>query len=110
MSICRRALFVALDKWIWLRGESVGHDESEPLFLPILKGKAVTGGRIVLRRLTDQSVMDILLRRAKQVGLKKTSPHDFRRTFISRSARRGRRHCDRAENGRTFQRFYHCAL
>lgn len=74
---------VALEKWIWLRGESVGHEEDGPLFLPVLKGKAATGGRIVLRRLTDQSVMDILLRRAKQAGLKKTSPHDFRRTFIS---------------------------
>ena len=74
---------VALDKWIWLRGENVGHDENEPLFLPVLKGKSAVGGRIVLRRLTDQSVMDILLRRAKQAGLKKTSPHDFRRTFIS---------------------------
>ncbi len=74
---------VALEKWIWLRGESVGHEEEGPLFLPVLKGKAVSGGRIVLRRLTDQSVMDILLRRAKQAGLKKTSPHDFRRTFIS---------------------------
>lgn len=73
----------ALEKWLWLRGESVGHDESEPLFLPVLKGKRAVGGRIVLRRLTDQSVMDILLRRAKEAGLKKTSPHDFRRTFIS---------------------------
>ena len=73
----------AIERWIWLRGESVGHEENEPLFLPVLKGKAASGGRIVLRRLTDQSVMDILLRRAKQAGLKKTSPHDFRRTFIS---------------------------
>ena len=74
---------IALEKWLWLRGETVGHGEEGPLFLPILKGKDVMGGRIVLRRLTDQSVMDILLRRAKQAGLKKTSPHDFRRTFIS---------------------------
>ena len=74
---------VALEKWIWLRGENVGHGENEPLFLPVLKGKAAIGGRVVLRRLSDQSVMDILLRRAKQAGLKKTSPHDFRRTFIS---------------------------
>jgi site-specific recombinase XerD len=73
----------ALDKWIWLRGETVGHEEDGPLFLPVLKGKASVGGRIVLRRLCDQSVMDILLRRAGQAGLKKTSPHDFRRTFIS---------------------------
>ncbi len=73
----------ALDRWISLRGEAVGRENNEPLFLPVLKGKTVTGGRIVLRRLSDQSVMDILLRRAKEAGLKKTSPHDFRRTFIS---------------------------
>jgi integrase/recombinase XerD len=72
-----------LEKWLWLRGEEVGREENAPLFLPILKGKGPSGGRIVLRRLTDQSVMDILLRRARQAGLKKTSPHDFRRTFIS---------------------------
>ena len=73
---------VALKKWLRLRGEAVG-DEDGPLFLPVLKGKSAMGGRIVLRRLSDQAVMDILLRRAKQAGLQKTSPHDFRRTFIS---------------------------
>lgn len=72
-----------MEKWLWLRGENVGYEESGPLFLPVLKGKSSVGGRIVLRRLSDQAVMDILLRRAKQAGLKKTSPHDFRRTFIS---------------------------
>lgn len=74
---------IALDAWMALRGDTVGSEDNGPLFLPVLKGKGVAGGRIVLRRLTDQSVMDILLRRAKQAGLKKTSPHDFRRTFIS---------------------------
>lgn len=72
----------ALDKWIGLRGEAVGSEDG-PLFLPVLKGRAAPGGRIVLRRLSDQAVMDILLRRARQAGLQKTSPHDFRRTFIS---------------------------
>lgn len=74
---------IALEKWLEWRGQSVGQSESEPLFLPVLKGKDALGGRIVLRRLTDQSVMDILLRRAAQAGIKKVSPHDFRRTFIS---------------------------
>jgi site-specific recombinase XerD len=73
----------ALDRWVFVRCESIGYEESGPLFVPVLKGTAASGGRIVLRRLTDQSVMDILLRRAAQAGLKKTSPHDFRRTFIS---------------------------
>jgi len=73
----------ALDRWLWLRQQSVGSEDDEPIFLPILKGQNAAGGRIVLRRLSDQSVMHILLLRAKQAGLKKTSPHDFRRTFIS---------------------------
>lgn len=73
----------ALEKWLWVRGESVGSEADRPLFLPVLKGNAAWGGRIVLRRLSDQSVMDILLRRARQAGLQQTSPHDFRRTFIS---------------------------
>jgi len=73
----------ALVTWLSWRQGAVGSDGKEPLFLPILKGHAEGGGRIVLRRLSDQAVMDILLRRAKQAGLQKTSPHDFRRTFIS---------------------------
>lgn len=35
------------------------------------------------QRLTDQSVLTILSRRAKRTGLMKPSSHDFRRTFIS---------------------------
>jgi len=73
----------ALVTWLARRHEAVGSEERGPLFLPVLKGRAEGGGRIVLRRLSDQAVMDILLRRAKQAGLPKTSPHDFRRTFIS---------------------------
>lgn len=69
---------IALERWMLLRGTIDG-----PLFVAVGKGKPPTGGRIGNRRLVDQTVMDVLLRRAKQVGLKKTSPHDFRRTFIS---------------------------
>jgi site-specific recombinase XerD len=74
---------IALERWLFVRGEAVGIEENQPLFLPVLKGKQAVGGRIVLRRLTDQSVMHILLHRARLAGLAKTSPHDFRRTFIS---------------------------
>ena len=73
----------ALDNWLDMREQSVGNADDGPIFLPILKGKSAAGGRIVLRRLSDQSVMHILLGRAKGAGLQKTSPHDFRRTFIS---------------------------
>lgn len=63
----------ALVAWLFLRGEVDG-----PLFLPIRKG-----GTIVHRRLDNQSVFDILRKRAKEAGVKEVSPHDFRRTFIS---------------------------
>jgi integrase len=67
----------ALDSWLVLRKAATGSDAG-PLFLPMSKS-----GRIVARRLNDQAVMDILLKRAGQAGIKNVSPHDFRRTFIS---------------------------
>ena len=36
-----------------------------------------------LRRMSDQAVLYILRRRAKQAGVAAFSPHDLRRTFIS---------------------------
>jgi integrase/recombinase XerD len=69
---------VALERWLLLRGGFEG-----PLFVSVGKGVPPKGGKIGSTRLVDQTVMDILLKRARQAGLKKTSPHDFRRTFIS---------------------------
>lgn len=46
--------------------------------MPLLKG-----GKLVMRRLNNQAVMDVLLRRAAQAGIVNVSPHDFRRSFIS---------------------------
>ncbi len=66
----------ALDAWAARRVQAHGNDG--PLFLPLTKG-----GRILARRLNDQAVMDILLKRAEQAGVQNVSPHDFRRTFIS---------------------------
>lgn len=75
----------ALDKWIELRGQAEALDAqagrpeaSGALFLPVTKG-----GRIIARRLNNQTVLDVLLRRAKAAGVKNVSPHDLRRTFIS---------------------------
>ena len=62
----------AIERWLSFRGEAEG-----PLFCPIVKG-----GRIAIRRMTDQAVLYILQRRAKEVGAKTFSPHDIRRTFI----------------------------
>ena len=63
----------ALAVWLQLRGSEAG-----PLFWPVLKS-----GRLVHRRLTDQAILTLLIRRAKRAGVKHCSPHDFRRTFIS---------------------------
>ncbi len=62
----------ALADWISYRG-----DEEGPLLCPILKS-----GRVVVRRMSPQTVYDVLKRREKELGAKGFSPHDFRRTFV----------------------------
>jgi site-specific recombinase XerD len=62
----------ALNDWLAIRGKGEG-----ALFMAINKG-----GNIQPGRLTDQSVYDMLLRRAIQAGIEPLSPHDLRRTFI----------------------------
>jgi site-specific recombinase XerD len=62
----------ALSDWLLFRGTTPG-----PLFCHINKG-----GRIVLRRLADQAVFDILTKRLQEAGVARCSPHDMRRTFI----------------------------
>ena len=64
----------AITAWVSVRGSSPG-----PLFLPTRKG-----GKVLLeRRLTAQSVLDILRKLAKRANVAQFSPHDLRRTFIS---------------------------
>ena len=62
----------ALGDWLRVRGSEAG-----PLFWPVHKG-----GDLVRRRLSHQSIYDILRARAREAGVKDLSPHDFRRTFI----------------------------
>ena len=62
-----------LERWINVRG-------IEPGSLLCHVNKA---GRVVVRRLTSQSVLFLLEKRATEAGVKAFSPHDFRRTFIS---------------------------
>jgi site-specific recombinase XerD len=63
----------ALNDWLVARGGDPG-----PLFCRINKG-----GRITIRRLTDQAVLHVLKKRAVQAGVASFSPHDLRRSFIS---------------------------
>ncbi len=63
----------ALAHWLAVRGTAAG-----PLLGPVNKG-----GRITIRRLSDQAVLGALQKRAKQAMVKPFSPHDLRRTFIS---------------------------
>jgi integrase len=69
--------------WVILRGEEPG-----ALFLPVNKGGAIVrartdpDGEFVPARLSDQAVYDIVRRRLREAGVKKLSPHDFRKTFI----------------------------
>jgi integrase len=63
----------ALGDWIRVRGGDPG-----PLFCRVNKG-----GRITMRRMTDQAVLHILHRRATEAGVSPFSPHDLRRSFIS---------------------------
>jgi site-specific recombinase XerD len=65
----------ALDAWLAVRGSEPG-----PLLLPVAKG-----GRIdPSRRLTDQAVYDRLEHLRELAGVARFSPHDLRRTFVSR--------------------------
>jgi len=63
----------AIAAWLTVRGPEPG-----PLFVPVDKA-----GRIVLRRLTAESVFDRLAYLAKRAGVQRFSPHDMRRWFIS---------------------------
>src|SRR5439155_1305069 len=63
----------AIAAWLTVRGPEPG-----PLFVPVDKA-----GRIVLRRLTAESVFDRLAYLAKRAGVQRFSPRDMRRSFIS---------------------------
>ncbi len=59
--------------WLTFRGDSAG-----PLYVPVNKG-----GRIHSHRMTEQAIYNVLQKRAREAGLKRFSPHDLRRSFIS---------------------------
>jgi integrase/recombinase XerD len=61
---------VALDDWLTLRGDTPG-----PIFSSTTKAGAT---------ITDQAVLVILRKRAKEAGVAAFTPHDLRRTMITR--------------------------
>lgn len=65
----------ALMNWLELRGKDAG-----PLFFSVKRGGNLRHGR----RLSPQSIYYLLKVRAKRAGVKPFTPHDLRRTFVSR--------------------------
>ncbi len=63
----------ALRDWLKVRG-----NESGPLFAAINRGNNLVPGK----SMTPQGIYYLLKSRAKRAGVKKFSPHDFRRTFV----------------------------
>lgn len=75
----------AINAWVDLRGSSEG-----ALLLPVNKGGRIIHEREEAKldthrlpaRMSDQAIYDVVRRRQKEAGVKKLSPHDFRKTFI----------------------------
>lgn len=63
----------AMADWLAMRGEDPG-----ALFWPINKG-----GALQKRRMTNQAIYNMLIKRGAEAGVKDFSPHDMRRTFVS---------------------------
>ena len=63
----------ALRDWLAIRGDAPG-----PLFLRINKA-----GRIADAGMTPQAIYNMLNKRATSAGVKRFSPHDLRRSFVS---------------------------
>ena len=64
---------MAVEDWLVVRGKSPG-----ALLCPV-----DLTGRITRRRMSDQVVMNVLIKRAKEADIERAAPHDLRRTFIS---------------------------
>lgn len=65
----------ALVTWLEIRGKDAG-----PLFVPLKRGGNLLHGR----RLSPQSIYYLLKVRARKAGVKPFTPHDLRRTFVSK--------------------------
>jgi integrase len=63
----------ALAEWLAIRGP-----ESGPVFVPINKG-----GRLELRRLSEQAIYDLVVKRQHEAEIDHLWRHDLRRSLIS---------------------------
>lgn len=70
----------AIDDWLDVRGHFDG-----PLLLAVLKNGQI---RYDNGRMSDQAVYNVIKRRGQQAGVKKCSPHDFRRSFVTQLLRK----------------------
>jgi len=67
-----------IDWWLRLRGNKPG-----PLFLPYQGYFGLIDCELLHKRMTTQTIYDLLVRRGEQANIEKFSPHDLRRTFVS---------------------------
>lgn len=63
----------ALNDWLSVRGAEAG-----PIICPVNKA-----GKVTIKRVSEQAILNLLVKRAKEAGVEHFSPHDLRRTFIS---------------------------
>lgn len=73
---------MAMSDWLQVRGSWEG------ALFPSFNGRprklANHRNELTNRRMTNQTVYNVLVKRGRQAGIRRFSPHDLRRTFVSR--------------------------
>lgn len=62
----------------WLIERFKDSPPAGPLFCPVNRG-----GHLINRQMHPEAIYNCLMKRARQAGVRKLSPHDLRRTFVS---------------------------